>query len=672
MSSSRAILALALAAGACKAPQLAPGPALEDFLEASFRGARAFEVPQLERVVLDELSSDEDPAVTRAEVDDAAYALELFYRDEGYPDCEVRYDFEQEGSPRARFLIDEGPLVRLRTVRVQGVQQLDREQLDGVLGSVVQGEPFVRSRLGRVTGALRSYYLGAGFLSVEVDEPVVERVAEDAMTVAFEVREGPRFVLREASVQGAVTELEEDLGKLCADALGRPFVPHLAYELRAGVLREHAEAGYPDCEVEVQTDKDETSGAVRVVLATNPGPLVTIAGIDVRGNADVPAKRVRARVELEPGERYDAERINRSFDLLYATGLFDAVGFELEGEGPERTLVVEVDEAPSLQLFAEPGWGSYEGPRIRLGVDENNLLSTARRGKLEGWISPLARGIEAELADPFLFGTPVRGELSFLAHDREEPSFTVDEVGTGLDFRRSWTDELSTTLGVSYRETTLSDVDLSGSVPQAFLNSVDIGELTFALSYDTRDNALVTRRGGLARFHTAYATEVLGSSLEAFSSGLDLLATLPLGEHTFLAGAARASFIAPYGDSNAIPLQFRKFNGGENSVRSFKESELGPLDPGGEPIGGEARTLLSLELRKRISGNVSGALFYDLGNVQLDYEDYFAFDDFRHGVGLGLRYLLPIGPLRLDAAWNPDHASGESEWVVHFAVGLPY
>ena len=107
-------------------------------------------------------------------------------------------------------------------------------------------------------------------------------------------------------------------------------------------------------------------------------------------------------------------------------------------------------------------------------------------------------------------------------------------------------------------------------------------------------------------------------------------------------------------------------------MRSFKEQELGPADSFGNPIGGEVTNLFSTELRYHFTPAVQVALFFDTGNVILDYNDYFDFDDFRSGVGVGVRYLLPIGPLRLDYAINPDPRPGEEEWVLHFAVGLAY
>jgi hypothetical protein len=66
-----------------------------------------------------------------------------------------------------------------------------------------------------------------------------------------------------------------------------------------------------------------------------------------------------------------------------------------------------------------------------------------------------------------------------------------------------------------------------------------------------------------------------------------------------------------------IPLQERFFNGGENTVRSFKEKELGPKDSStGEPVGGEAFNVFSIELRQRLKRALEGALFYDVGNVE--------------------------------------------------------
>jgi outer membrane translocation and assembly module TamA len=37
-----------------------------------------------------------------------------------------------------------------------------------------------------------------------------------------------------------------------------------------------------------------------------------------------------------------------------------------------------------------------------------------------------------------------------------------------------------------------------------------------------------------------------------------------------------------------------------------------------------------------------------------------------------VRYLLPIGVVRLDAAWNPGPESGEDDYAIHLSVGMAF
>jgi outer membrane translocation and assembly module TamA len=73
-----------------------------------------------------------------------------------------------------------------------------------------------------------------------------------------------------------------------------------------------------------------------------------------------------------------------------------------------------------------------------------------------------------------------------------------------------------------------------------------------------------------------------------------------------------------------------------------------------------------------IEGNLTGAAFFDWGNVTEELKDYLRFTGFRPGLGIGLRYLLPIGPVRLDLGYNPTANDDEDDFVLHFSVGFPF
>jgi outer membrane protein assembly factor BamA len=106
-------------------------------------------------------------------------------------------------------------------------------------------------------------------------------------------------------------------------------------------------------------------------------------------------------------------------------------------------------------------------------------------------------------------------------------------------------------------------------------------------------------------------------------------------------------------------------------VRSFGERELGPHDPKGNPIGGEFFTVFNIEYTFPIIGELQGAVFTDAGNL-LPTSEKPGLDDLRYALGFGLRYKLPIGPIRLDYGFNPDPHAHEDDGAFHFSFGFAF
>jgi outer membrane protein assembly factor BamA len=125
------------------------------------------------------------------------------------------------------------------------------------------------------------------------------------------------------------------------------------------------------------------------------------------------------------------------------------------------------------------------------------------------------------------------------------------------------------------------------------------------------------------------------------------------------------------GEVMEIPIDERFFSGGATTVRSFSERDLGPHDPKGNPIGGEFTTVFNAEYTFPIFGELQGALFADAGNLLPSSEDP-GLNDMRYALGVGLRYKLPIGPIRLDYGFNPDRRPGEDSGAFNFSFGFAF
>ena len=72
-----------------------------------------------------------------------------------------------------------------------------------------------------------------------------------------------------------------------------------------------------------------------------------------------------------------------------------------------------------------------------------------------------------------------------------------------------------------------------------------------------------------------------------------------------------------------------------------------------------------------IYGELQGAIFFDAGNL-LPTTEHLGLDDMRYAIGGGLRYKLPIGPIRLDYGVNPDPHRGEDQGAFHFSFGFAF
>jgi outer membrane protein insertion porin family len=132
-----------------------------------------------------------------------------------------------------------------------------------------------------------------------------------------------------------------------------------------------------------------------------------------------------------------------------------------------------------------------------------------------------------------------------------------------------------------------------------------------------------------------------------------------------------------FGSTASVPFYDRYYLGGLYSLRGYEFRHISPreVEPPGyttsnEPIGGDTYWFGSLEYSVPIIERLRFAVFYDVGNV--DLESYsFKNQNFDDNWGLGLRLNLPIGPLRLDYG-IPIHHDKYNSGSGKFQFGVGY
>jgi outer membrane protein insertion porin family len=644
-------------------------------VKVAFEGASGISRMDLLRVVEDHMLDLSRRPTREAPVFDAALDLEDHYREAGYPDVQVTYapsERSEDGKTLdVRFLVSEGPRVLVEPPDLQGNDKVRDETLlplwtQRLSSGFGFGSPLlVEADLNAFVEAIRSYYWSIGHLEVAVAGPHIDRDGDRA-TVRIDIDEGPEY---------RIGRIEVDQKLLDGFGSDTPTPPSGAATIEAfrtwelGVRAKLRRRGYPDPQVVLTAHPDRARREVDLRMQGDSGRKAVIGEIEVRGNEQTATSLILDRLRLQTDTRYDGVREEEGLERLYRTGLFRKVVVRHEWIDDERIrMVVDVEELDSRSIDLLLGYGSYEQARVGLRFEERNLFGTGRDLLLESKLSARGHRLRATLTDPDIFSSGVTASISGETFRREEPSFTDRAAGGAFALSTQLLSSLRGRVGYSIADRFDTSVDVSDPT---IVSDYRKGSVFAELNLDERDNPFYPLSGHQVFVSGESTAPMFGADVEFLRARVGFTLHQPIWERTRLVLHAANGWLWPGEGSARVPIQERYFLGGENTVRSFRESRIGPADPNGKPLGGEFSNFFGAELRVPVWRALEAAAFFDAGNVGSNVNDY-TFSGLDYAVGVGLRLVLPIGPIRVDAAHNPDRERGESDWVVHFSVGYPF
>ncbi|MEZ6003932.1 MAG: BamA/TamA family outer membrane protein [Planctomycetota bacterium] len=641
----------------------------------ALRGALQFEI--------DAWREGLPPAVV---ADDARYQIEQEYQRRGYLEVQVTVEQRSESAKDPaglHFQIVEGPLHCIAQWEFPGAidsEGLKKTDLIAMYGAV---DSPVRPRdVDRLPGRIAERYRSQGYLDVDVSDAKLDEVKTACSRLTIRIEPGPRYTLggiehnvapelaAEAKLDAALAEVQGGTGE--APIFQPVWVPRWQRAAQSSL----GDLGYLDVQVVSQTRQE--NGQVFVTLDVTPGERSVLGAIHIPPDLKVADRFVLEKLGLTPGEPLTPDGLDNAVVRLYRTGRFETVRLNLAESGATRDLTLEIKENPQREAFIEPGYGSFEGARLHMGWRHYNIGGYARTLGLEGVVAERAERLLVTFSDPWTIGHDWVLNANSDYSVRKRPAYTHKSWSMGVFASRNFGHRLrwNTDVGLRYQRVGVSDVRvdlLDGlTLPDEFEQDLSSTTLEWGIEYDSRNHPLLPTDGRHIRFALQRTLDNTGSAPPYTRLQTSYTYFYPLGDRQTLAMGLRATAILPDGNSD-LPLGLRLFSGGENSVRSFREDELGPVDDDGTPIGGVGSSTLSIEYLSDIGDtNWQWALFTDVGNVVESPSDLLRGADLETAVGAGVRYILPIGPIRADYAHNPNATEEQSDWVLHISVGMAF
>ncbi|PYJ49864.1 MAG: hypothetical protein DME87_08130 [Verrucomicrobia bacterium] len=664
-----------------------------------FRGQQAFDEKQLRSALKEQITTIEDFGLSPARADDLAFFLEVFYRKHGYADVNVRYAIESQN--RLRLDITEGPRMTLGTVTFDGNTREPAEKLfDYVVGptrerysKLEKKLPFVAADIQEGTNLVHRFYVADGFLDAVVDPPrYTFRREINQVDVVIPIHEGQQYFFGSLSFSGQTVYDAETLRGQMLDLLQQPYTDARVADIPRRLQAYFKARGYYDVKIAATGAPEEAvNGRVPVQITVAAGPVYHFDGVTVSGLNRLHPSYVIKRFSKLEGKTYSPDVLDDRFRTLMKTGLFNLLQIKpVPVDGHLLRLDVSAEEAKSKEFGFSVGYGTYEGGILGVQFRDRDLFGYGR--PLTTSVEVSQRGYKGEILyeDPFFFDTDFAFKARLAALTFDFQGYSKFELGGRLELTRKITkhDEAGLVFAVRHVEIT------SAGIKPVFLGDQNylVNTLGFTNTFDPRESPLVAPRGFIISNTLDLASNAFGSQIEFIRGTIRTGYYLPFApklitpgvveyqsgtplqrwfRQSSIAFGARAGIIHSLTTSGpeeatAIPIDERFFNGGASTVRSFAERDLGPHDPKGNPLGGEFLTVFNIEYTFPLLGELQGAVFTDAGNL-LPTSEQPGLNDMRYAIGAGLRYKLPIGPIRLDYGVNPDPHPDEDFGAFHFS-----
>lgn len=574
--------------------------------------------------------------------------VEAFYRTKGYYHAKARAGRVHPLSGRkvrVEVVVDEGEVVRVRDVRVEGLEGLPEEIAEAARRAAAEGlpegRPFEEEAFDQTKTAVRRALSDRAYAYAKVEHEAAVDIVADKADVVFRVRPG------KATVMGPITI--EGLGELPEKPVRR------ALDLRVG-------EPYSEADLEL---------AQQALLE-----LGVFASVMVKPDLPDPPRvddMVPILVQLEPA-RLRTVRLGGGieFDAI-KTDIHAVAGWESRNFlGGLRTFNVQF----------RPGLVLYPLRVNNITAPENLLFEERLRAELRqpGFLEARTNGFirpEVNVYPVLLDPNP----------PENAPVLGYAEARNAIGLDRTWWrlyNAISHNLHVAYPFSYLGPKDET-------LSTIVISFPELLTHLDFRDDRVHPRKGIFFINTLQVAGGLFGGKADDVKIQPDLRGYVPLSRRVVLAGRASVGFLwarnygsviqspraefPPFTREETLDYQltfFRGFfSGGPTSNRGYPLRGVGPhavvpfltpefeqqrqaLDCGPEcrvPTGGFTLWEASVELRFAVTGPLSAASFCDASDVSPRANDI-RLSHLHLSCGGGVRYDTPVGPIRLDVGYR--------------------
>jgi len=611
--------------------------------------------------------------LTREEMEYIKRKIIEAYAKEGYPKVEVEYGLvPKKGASKIVYTIKEGEPEYVKSIRFEGNKSFSSKKLLELMETKPISllafrlkPPFSEEVLKEDVKKIRDFYRSEGFFEAKVDYSVKRE--GNRYEISIKIEEGPRYKLKDLNIEGnTLFAYKELVGDILKKNRGGYYRREVIDRLKDNIRKRYSEMGFLGVSVEEREDVNPEKKSVSLSLKIQEGEPVYVSRIEVQGNYESRDYVIRRELRFQEGELANLKEMERSKTRIFNLGYYEDVSIDpFPSEGKNWDFVAKVRERFTGQFSVGLGYNQVTGISGFVSLRKGNFLGTGDIAGISISYGNKYKNNSLSYTKRWFLNKPI--DLTGSLYDKriEYTTYTVERTGIDLIFSREFAEFWRVGAGVSLQKVNYKNISSSTRQSRKFL---------FSLTRDTRDNYLFPSKGSLTEINYSAAVPVLGGN-EKFNkiilSHQHFFKDRWLDTGLILSVKGVFGMVEPYGGKR-VPLDERFFVGGDFTVRGYKYGYAGPLDPNtNDPVGAKREVIFSIEANYPLYKNILyGAVFYDTG-LGFDNWNELKTQNLRGGFGVGIRFITPFAPIKLDWAFKTKKVPGDtSRSKLHFVLGV--
>jgi len=407
------------------------------------------------------------------------------------------------------------------------------------------------------------------------------------------------------------------------------------------------------------------------------GDLVHLDGVKLVTKGRTRLAWVQSLARWKHAAPYDPKQVAELERRLRDTGVYDSITVALAPASQAvdglRPVIVSLGDRPPRTIELGGGYSTSEGVGADASWIHYNVLRRADTLTLTARLAQIQQKLDAELDLPDWRRLDRTLKLGGGVFGDRTPAY--DDFGAGvradLEHRSGLATDLTLGTAVDFLVTREKTAVNANAFPVGQNLKLVIFSGLASFIFD-RSNDWLDPTRGWRLVAQGEPTFIAGDrTLPYLKLQGQVSAYLPLQADARTVVAARVKLGSIIGGSIPdVPANRRFYAGGGGSVRGFDYQGVGPKLIDGTPIGGLSLFETSLEVRHKLAGPWGVAAFVDAGSLGQSVVPNFT--QLRVGAGVGVRYDLGFGPIRLDLATPVNRQSGDPILQVYVSIGQSF